>query len=97
MRAYATHMPRDSSRPLTDSFSSRLTDGREVSDDAIDGQGNPFNRNGGVCDQNTLVGAVSELPSHAAALGLRFYNETNFPSRYHGSCFIAEHGSWNRE
>lgn len=70
--------------------------GRELPDTATDGQGNPFNPTG-VCDQEQYIGAVAELPSHSAALGLRFYNETAFPARYHGSCFITEHGSWNRD
>lgn len=70
--------------------------GRELPDTAIDGQGRPFNPSG-QCDQEQYIGSVSELPSHSAALGLRFYNESAFPARYHGSCFIAEHGSWNRD
>ena len=37
-----------------------------------------------------------ELAPHAAALGMRFYTGRNFPPKYRGQIFIAEHGSWNR-
>jgi len=33
---------------------------------------------------------------HAAALGMRFYTGTMFPSEYRGGIFVARHGSWNR-
>jgi glucose/arabinose dehydrogenase len=36
------------------------------------------------------------LGAHVAALGMRFYTGTQFPQRYRGQIFIAEHGSWNR-
>ena len=36
------------------------------------------------------------LGPHVAALGMRFYTGTQFPERYRGQLFIAEHGSWNR-
>jgi glucose/arabinose dehydrogenase len=36
------------------------------------------------------------LDAHVAALGMRFYTGTMFPSEYRGQVFIAEHGSWNR-
>jgi len=36
------------------------------------------------------------LGPHVAALGMRFYTGTMFPSEYRGDIFIAEHGSWNR-
>jgi glucose/arabinose dehydrogenase len=39
---------------------------------------------------------VQELGPHVAALGMRFYEGTQFPERYRGGIFIAEHGSWNR-
>jgi glucose/arabinose dehydrogenase len=39
---------------------------------------------------------VLELGPHVAALGMRFYTADQFPERYHGGIFIAEHGSWNR-
>ena len=37
-----------------------------------------------------------KLGAHVASLGLRFYTGKQFPSRYQGALFIAEHGSWNR-
>lgn len=37
-----------------------------------------------------------DLGAHVAALGMRFYRGTMFPSRYQNQIFIAEHGSWNR-
>ena len=36
------------------------------------------------------------LQSHSAALGSAFYTGTQFPAEYHGSLFVATHGSWNR-
>jgi glucose/arabinose dehydrogenase len=36
------------------------------------------------------------LGPHVAALGMRFYTGTMFPSEYRNQIFIAEHGSWNR-
>jgi glucose/arabinose dehydrogenase len=36
------------------------------------------------------------LGSHTASLGLAFYNNAAFPSRYHNGAFIGQHGSWNR-
>jgi glucose/arabinose dehydrogenase len=40
--------------------------------------------------------AAKELGPHVAALGMRFYNATQFPEYYRQGIFIAEHGSWNR-
>ncbi len=37
-----------------------------------------------------------EIQAHAAALGLDFHTHPQFPPRYRGALFIAEHGSWNR-
>lgn len=37
-----------------------------------------------------------ELDAHVAPLGMRFYTGSQFPARYRGAIFIAEHGSWNR-
>jgi glucose/arabinose dehydrogenase len=37
-----------------------------------------------------------ELEAHTAALGMRFYDGTQFPDTWRGRIFIAEHGSWNR-
>jgi glucose/arabinose dehydrogenase len=39
---------------------------------------------------------AQKLGPHVAALGMRFYTGTQFPSRYRDQVFIAEHGSWNR-
>ncbi len=38
----------------------------------------------------------AKLGPHVAALGMRFYRGTQFPSEYQGKIFIAQHGSWNR-
>ena len=37
------------------------------------------------------------LQSHSASLGMTFYTGAQFPERYRGAIFAAEHGSWNRE
>ena len=37
-----------------------------------------------------------EIQAHAAALGIDFYTQAQFPPRYRQALFIAEHGSWNR-
>jgi glucose/arabinose dehydrogenase len=37
-----------------------------------------------------------KLTPHGAALGMRFYTGTQFPSHYRSGVFIAQHGSWNR-
>ena len=41
---------------------------------------------------------VPDIPlgSHTASLGLLFYTQHAFPSRYQGGAFITQHGSWNR-
>jgi glucose/arabinose dehydrogenase len=41
---------------------------------------------------------VPDVPvgSHTAALGLAFYNKTQFPVKYHQGAFVGQHGSWNR-
>jgi glucose/arabinose dehydrogenase len=36
------------------------------------------------------------LGAHRAPLQFVFYNGKQFPERYHGGVFLAEHGSWNR-
>jgi glucose/arabinose dehydrogenase len=36
------------------------------------------------------------LQAHSASLGSAFYVGQQFPPDYHGSLFLAEHGSWNR-
>jgi glucose/arabinose dehydrogenase len=37
-----------------------------------------------------------ELAPHAADLGMTFYTGKQFPAKYQGGIFVAEHGSWNR-
>jgi glucose/arabinose dehydrogenase len=34
--------------------------------------------------------------AHAADLGMSFYTGKQFPAKYHGGFFSAQHGSWNR-
>lgn len=46
------------------------------------------------CDE--LRGPEATLQPHGAALGMRFYDADQFPSRYRGGIFFAQHGSWNR-
>lgn len=36
------------------------------------------------------------LQAHSASLGMTFYDGNQFPARYRGAIFAAEHGSWNR-
>jgi glucose/arabinose dehydrogenase len=36
------------------------------------------------------------LQAHSASLCLTFYTATQFPKRFRGGIFAAEHGSWNR-
>jgi len=40
--------------------------------------------------------SAQNLGPHVAALGMRFYTGSMFPSEYRNQIFIAEHGSWNR-
>jgi glucose/arabinose dehydrogenase len=47
------------------------------------------------CDEFSAPEHV--LGAHVAALGMRFYNGTQFPEKYRNGVFIAEHGSWNRK
>jgi len=37
-----------------------------------------------------------EMDAHAADLGLTFYTGKQFPAKYRGGIFSAQHGSWNR-
>lgn len=37
-----------------------------------------------------------EMTAHAADLGLMFYSGKQFPAKYQGGLFSAQHGSWNR-
>jgi glucose/arabinose dehydrogenase len=36
------------------------------------------------------------MPAHAADLGMHFYGGKQFPAKYQGGIFSAQHGSWNR-
>jgi glucose/arabinose dehydrogenase len=36
------------------------------------------------------------MDAHAADLGLAFYTGSQFPAKYRGGLFSAQHGSWNR-
>jgi len=36
------------------------------------------------------------MPAHAADLGMHFYEGKQFPAKYKGGIFSAQHGSWNR-
>ena len=37
-----------------------------------------------------------EMDAHAADLGMAFYTGNQFPDKYRGGIFSAQHGSWNR-
>jgi len=37
-----------------------------------------------------------EMAAHAADLGMMFYTGKQFPAKYRGGIFNAQHGSWNR-
>ncbi|HVR42414.1 MAG TPA: sorbosone dehydrogenase family protein [Thermoanaerobaculia bacterium] len=43
-----------------------------------------------------FVPPAHNLGPHVAALGMRFYTGSMFPSEYRNQIFLAEHGSWNR-
>ncbi len=43
-----------------------------------------------------LVGPQVEMVAHAADLGMAFYSAKQFPAKYQGGIFSAQHGSWNR-
>ncbi len=43
-----------------------------------------------------MVGPQVEMVAHAADLGMAFYNAKQFPAKYQGGIFSAQHGSWNR-
>lgn len=44
---------------------------------------------------DTVMPAV-EMSAHAADLGMTFYTGRQFPEKYRGGIFVAQHGSWNR-
>jgi glucose/arabinose dehydrogenase len=51
-------------------------------------------------DKDPLPGNVTAaqvlMDAHAADLGLAFYTGKQFPAKYQGGLFSAQHGSWNR-
>lgn len=48
------------------------------------------------CADSEFAAPARNLGAHVAALGMRFYTGSMFPSAYRGQAFVAEHGSWNR-
>ena len=47
-------------------------------------------------DPADYVSPEVDVQAHAATLGVAFYQGNQFPVRYCGAMFVAEHGSWNR-
>ncbi|MFB3902999.1 MAG: sorbosone dehydrogenase family protein [Acidobacteriota bacterium] len=45
---------------------------------------------------NQFTPPAIKLGPHVAAIGMRFYTGSMFPTEYNNQIFIAEHGSWNR-
>ena len=43
-----------------------------------------------------LVFPAVNMDAHAADLGMHFYQGNQFPSKFKGGIFSAQHGSWNR-
>lgn len=43
-----------------------------------------------------VIAPAVEMTAHAADLGMTFYSGNQFPERYRGGIFSAQHGSWNR-
>jgi glucose/arabinose dehydrogenase len=43
-----------------------------------------------------IVMPAAEMDAHAADLGMTFYSGNQFPAKYRGGIFSAQHGSWNR-
>jgi glucose/arabinose dehydrogenase len=43
-----------------------------------------------------IVHPAVEMDAHAADLGMTFYTGNQFPAKYKGGIFSAQHGSWNR-
>ena len=43
-----------------------------------------------------IVHPAVEMDAHAADLGMTFYSGSQFPAKYKGGIFSAQHGSWNR-
>ena len=47
-------------------------------------------------DCKDYVPPIALMGPHAAALGMRFYTGSMFPSEYRDQIFVARHGSWNK-
>ena len=62
----------------------------------IHGSDIPDPKFGNDAPQLEFTPPLLEIQAHAAALGLDFHTHDQFPPRYRGALFIAEHGSWNR-
>lgn len=45
---------------------------------------------------NNITDPQVYTDAHAADLGMAFYTGKQFPARYQGGFFVAQHGSWNR-
>lgn len=66
--------------------------------------GYPYYHGDGIADpeygashsKSDYVSPAMNLSPHVAALGMRFYTGSMFPTEYRNQIFIAEHGSWNR-
>lgn len=66
--------------------------------------GYPYCHGGNIADPefgrahacSEFTAPVQNLGPHVAALGMRFYDGSQFPAEYRNAVFIAEHGSWNR-
>jgi glucose/arabinose dehydrogenase len=43
-----------------------------------------------------FIDPIAELGPHVAPLGVTFYDNDKFPSKYKNSIFVALHGSWNK-
>ena len=43
-----------------------------------------------------VIAPAVEMDAHAADLGMTFYSGNQFPQKYRGGIFSAQHGSWNR-
>jgi glucose/arabinose dehydrogenase len=69
-----------------------------------DNFGYPYCHQGNIADQefgwghscDEFTKPIALLGPHTAALGMRFYTGSMFPSEYRNAIFIARHGSWNR-
>jgi glucose/arabinose dehydrogenase len=66
--------------------------------------GYPYCHQGDIADQelgwgkscSEFVPPVGLMGPHSAALGMRFYSGSMFPSDYRNAIFVARHGSWNK-